>query len=79
MKKSECLPASQVAAVKKKASGSSFYLAMRLMPRQERDAMFAIYAFCRKVDDIADDGLGTRPERHEKLEAWRFDLEALYG
>ena len=26
--------------------------------------MFAIYAFCRKVDDIADDGIGTRPERH---------------
>src|SRR6185312_13996780 len=44
-----------------------------------RDAMFAIYGFCRKVDDIADDGLGTRPERHEKLESWRSDLEALYG
>ena len=41
--------------------------------------MFAIYAFCRKVDDIADDGLGTRPQRHEKLEAWRYDLDALYG
>ena len=34
---------------------------MRLMPARERDAMFAIYAFCRKVDDIADDGIGTRP------------------
>ena len=45
---------------KKKASGSSFYLAMRLMPKRERDAMFAIYAFCRRVDDIADDGIGTR-------------------
>ena len=79
MSMSETLPPSQAAAVKKKASGSSFYLAMRLMPRRERDAMFAIYAFCRKVDDIADDGLGTRAERQEKLEAWRFDLEALYG
>ncbi len=79
MNKSESLPASQMAAVKKKASRSSFYLAMRLMPRRERDAMFAIYAFCRRVDDIADDGLGTRPERHEKLEAWRYDLDALYG
>ena len=76
---SETMPASQAAAVKKKASGSSFYLAMRLMPKRERDAMFAIYAFCRKVDDIADDGLGTRPERHEKLEAWRYDLEALFS
>jgi phytoene synthase len=79
MTMSETMPASQAAAVKKKASGSSFYLAMRLMPKRERDAMFAIYAFCRKVDDIADDGLGTRPERHEKLEAWRYDLEALYS
>jgi phytoene/squalene synthetase len=75
----EALPPSQAAAVKKKASGSSFYLAMRLMPKRERDAMFTIYAFCRRVDDIADDGLGTRPERHEKLEAWRYDLDALYN
>ena len=78
MSMSENLPPSQAADVKKKASGSSFYLAMRLMPKRERDAMFAIYAFCRRVDDIADDGLGTRPERHEKLGAWRCDLEALY-
>ena len=62
--------------MKKKASGSSFYIAMRLMPAEERDAMFAIYAFCRKVDDIADDGIGTRAERHEKLEQWRHDLRA---
>jgi phytoene synthase len=65
-------------AARKKASGSSFYTAMRLMPRAQRDAMFAIYAFCRKVDDIADDGLGTRPERHEKLQEWRTELDALY-
>ena len=69
----------QARAVKKKASGSSFYTAMRLMPKPERDAMFAIYAFCRKVDDIADDGIGTRPERHRKLDAWRADLDALYA
>jgi presqualene diphosphate synthase len=69
---------SQVAAVRKKAAGSSFYLAMRLMPRRQRRGMFAIYAFCRKVDDIADDGVGTRQERHEKLMAWRQDLDALY-
>jgi phytoene synthase len=75
----ETLGAPQARAVKKKASGSSFYLAMRLMPKVERDAMFAIYAFCRRVDDIADDGVGTRAERHEKLEAWRYDLDALYS
>ncbi|HEY4078360.1 MAG TPA: presqualene diphosphate synthase HpnD [Rhizomicrobium sp.] len=79
MTNAENLGAPQAAAVKKKAVGSSFYLAMRLMPEEERDAMFAIYAFCRKVDDIADDGVGTRAERHEKLEQWRRDLTALYA
>jgi squalene synthase HpnD len=75
----DSMNAPQAKAVKKKASGSSFYTAMRMMPARERDAMFAVYAFCRKVDDIADDGIGTRPERHEKLDAWRADLDALYA
>jgi phytoene synthase len=75
---SAVLDAPLARAVKKKASGSSFYLAMRLMPQTEREAMFAIYAFCRKVDDIADDGVGTREERHERLGAWRANLAALY-
>ena len=79
MTNAENIGAPAAKAVKKKASGSSFYLAMRLMPENERDAMFAIYAFCRKVDDIADDGLGTRSQRHEKLEQWRGDLRALYA
>ena len=37
-----------------RASGSSFYAAMRILPPAQREAMFAIYAFCRQVDDIAD-------------------------
>src|SRR6185503_11521684 len=68
---SAALDAPQARAVKKKASGSSFYTAMRLMPKAEREAMFAIYAFCRKVDDIADDGIGTREERKVELVKWR--------
>jgi len=76
---SAALDAPQARAVKKKASGSSFYTAMRLMPKAEREAMFAIYAFCRKVDDIADDGIGTRPERQAKLDSWRADINALYA
>ncbi len=66
-------------AVRQKAAGSSFYSAMRLMPKAERDAMLAIYAFCRAVDDIADDeGIGSRSERHDALMRWRADLDALY-
>jgi phytoene synthase len=71
--------AAEIRAVQQKASGSSFYSAMRLMPKQEREAMFAIYAFCRAVDDIADDGVGTRPERHDALTVWRADLDELYA
>jgi len=79
MTNAENIGAPAAKAVKKKASGSSFYIAMRLMPEEERDAMFAIYAFCRKVDDIADDGVGTRSQRHAKLEQWRADLHGLYA
>jgi phytoene synthase len=71
--------APEIRAVREKASGSSFYSAMRLMPKSERDAMFAIYAFCRAVDDIADDGIGTRQQRHDALDGWRADIETLYA
>jgi squalene synthase HpnD len=66
------------ADVKQYASHSSFYMAMRLLPRQEREAMFAVYAFCRAVDDIADEGNLTRDERQAELNGWRADLQALY-
>jgi phytoene synthase len=71
--------APEIEAVRRKAAGSSFYSAMRLMPKPEREAMFAIYAFCRAVDDIADDGVGTRQERHLALNAWRADLAQLFA
>ncbi|CEG08551.1 Dehydrosqualene synthase [Afipia felis] len=59
------------------ASGSSFYAAMRILPREQREAMFYIYSFCRKVDDIADSD-GPRAERLEALAQWRRDIDALY-
>ncbi|MGD0191276.1 MAG: presqualene diphosphate synthase HpnD [Rhizomicrobium sp.] len=71
--------APQTIAVEKKASGSSFYAAMRIMPKTEREAMYAIYGFCRAVDDIADDGRGSRAERAEQLDVWRDDIETLYA
>ncbi len=61
----------------RQASGSSFYAGMRVLPRPQREAMYAVYAFCRAVDDVADEG-GTRPERQAGLERWRADIEALY-
>jgi presqualene diphosphate synthase len=59
------------------ASGSSFYAAMRILPREQREAMFQIYSFCRQVDDIADSD-GPRPERLAALQQWRDDIDALY-
>jgi phytoene synthase len=65
-------------ALQAQVSGSSFYAAMRIMPKAEREAMFAIYRFCRMVDDISDDGTRARPERAAALDGWRSDLAALY-
>jgi len=61
------------------AAGSSFYAGMRVLPKAEREAMYAIYAFCRMVDDIADDAQGSRAERAMALDRWRHDLDALYA
>src|ERR1700757_768857 len=60
------------------AAGTSFYWAMRLLPKHRRDGMYAVYAFCREVDDIADD---DRPVEHKMtaLAAWRAEIEALYA
>jgi len=62
----------------KASSGSSFYLAMRILPAAQRDAMYQIYAFCRAVDDIADEGALPRRERALALEGWREDIDACY-
>jgi phytoene synthase len=59
------------------ASGSSFYAAMRILPAEQREAMFQIYSFCRKVDDIADSD-GPRDQRLADLQHWRNDIDALY-
>ena len=61
-----------------RASGSSFYTAMRIMPRAQREAMYEIYAFCRKVDDIADSP-GPRDRRVDQLKLWRADIDAIYA
>ena len=60
-----------------RAAGSSFYTAMRIMPRAQREAMFEIYSFCRAVDDIADNP-GPRDARIAQLARWRDDIDAIY-
>lgn len=60
------------------ARSSSFYTAMRLLPKDRREAMYAVYAFCRAVDDVADDG-GPADVRAADLDRWRQDIDALYA
>jgi phytoene synthase len=74
---SEGSPAPQDA--QKGASASSFYTAMRLLPPGERTAMFAIYGFCRLVDDIADDEGPSPVQRRAALKAWRGDIAAVFA
>lgn len=62
----------------KRASGSSFYIGMRLLPARQRRAVFEIYSFCRAVDDVADDP-GPRETRRAQLKAWRADVDALFA
>jgi len=57
-------------------SGSSFHQAFRLLPLERRRSLEALYAFCRVVDDAADEGTGGA----EALAWWRQELErALAG
>jgi len=60
------------------AAGTSFYWAMRVLPEARRDAMFAIYAFCREVDDIAD-GTASPEVKRRDLDAWRREIDALFA
>jgi squalene synthase HpnD len=61
-----------------RAAGSSFYWGMRILPEDRRDAMFAVYAFCRAVDDIAD-GDSPDTEKRRQLDEWRREIDALYA
>jgi phytoene synthase len=61
-----------------RATGSSFYLAMRILPLRRREAMYAIYDFCRAVDDIADGG-GPFGQRLSDLDAWRGKIGEIFA
>src|SRR5687767_13322668 len=61
-----------------RARGSSFYAAMRIMPRAQREAMFEIYGFCRAVDDIADEPL-PHEVRIDQMRRWRAEIDAIYS
>ena len=55
-------------------SASNLALAFLLLPRAKRDAMSALYAFCREVDDVTDNESTPVEKRREQLAAWRADI-----
>ena len=59
-------------------SGSSFLWGMKVLPAERRRAMYAIYAFCREVDDIADEP-GEIADKKRALAAWREEISRLYA
>jgi phytoene synthase len=64
------------AEITRRAS-SNFYYAFMLLPPERRRALHAVYAFCRFVDDIADDDTITQPA--EMLERWRGELHNVFA
>jgi len=74
----DCVPA-DLAAVETvvRGAGTSFYRGMRVLPPDRRHAMYAIYAFCRLVDDIADED-GDIADKRARLARWRERIGGLY-
>jgi len=56
-------------------SASNLALAFVLLPRPKRDAMSALYAFCRNVDDVADEDSAPVEQRRQALADWRADVK----
>jgi phytoene synthase len=65
-------------ALRLRFAGSWFFWPMQLLPYQRREAMYALYAFCREVDDIAD-GDATRSLKDVLLSDWRSEIALLYA
>jgi len=60
-------------------ASTSFYWAMRILPKSQRRAMFAVYAFCRNVDDIVDSEQLDEASKRQQLTTWRQEIDALYA
>jgi 15-cis-phytoene synthase len=60
-------------------SASNLALAFILLPRPKRDAMSTLYAFCREVDDVADEESVPVDQRRATLAEWRADIKRACG
>ncbi|HEY4719103.1 MAG TPA: presqualene diphosphate synthase HpnD [Candidatus Methylomirabilis sp.] len=69
---------SEALATLVRKSRSSFYYSFLFLPRPKRDAIYAVYALCRAVDDVADDA-GDMEAKAERLKGWREELDRCYA
>lgn len=63
---------------KTKESGSSFTVSFIFLPKDKREAMTALYAFCREVDDVVDECTDYAIAQ-TKLSWWKSEIESLYS
>ena len=70
--------AGQFVARLTRKSRSNFFYAFLCLPRRQREAIFAVYAFCRIVDDAVDLGR-DREEQQRALQQWREEIARVYG
>jgi phytoene synthase len=60
------------------SSGSSFYYSFLFLPPERRRAITALYAFCREVDDVVDEGMDPQVAG-AKLLWWRNEVQNLFA
>jgi phytoene synthase len=70
--------AADLSALLTRRSGSNFYYSFLFLPKRKRQAIYALYAFCRTVDDAVDQGPATPSEQRRVLADWRLELARVY-
>ena len=58
---------------------SNFFLGFLLLPKPKREALSAVYAYCRLIDDIVDEPGVPKDEARRQLDFWRGEIDALYA
>ena len=59
-------------------SGTSFFWGMKRLPKEQKRAMFALYAFCREVDDIADEKNLKKKNKLNQISVWEKKINSIF-
>lgn len=60
-------------------SSSSFFIAMKLLPKRQKRAIYSVYSFCRVIDDIVDEGDNSIDKKTKMLNFWRDEINNIYN